>query len=75
MIGGLNGGASDLLSWVRVRIWRVYPEIQIAFAMPRATMPGMSAEMYKIVSVGIALGALIVNGQAATRRTVAEAGS
>ena len=35
-------------------------------------MPGMSAEMYTIIGVGIALAALILNGQAATRRALAE---
>ena len=35
-------------------------------------MPGMSADMYTIIGVGIALAALILNGQAATRRALAE---
>ncbi len=32
----------------------------------------MSADMYTIIGVGIALAALILNGQAATRRALAE---
>ncbi len=35
-------------------------------------MTGMSADMYTIIGVGIALAALILNGQAATRCALAE---
>ncbi len=35
-------------------------------------MPCMSADMYTIIGVGIALAALILNGQAATRHALTE---
>lgn len=42
-----------------MRISRIRPKIPIGLAVPRATVPGMSAQMYAIIGVGVALAALV----------------